>query len=195
MPARIPLEFWTGSRRLSVRGMSESRSRTPSDAYRTMNEMAAVDFDDRGVVTTCPACGQKNRFVYERLGDPVRCGKCKAPLQLSAEPIEISSTADFDRLVSRSSLPVLVASWAPWCGPCRMVAPELQKVAARRAGRALVVKVNTDVLSDLGQRFGIRSIPTLAVFADGREVSRISGARPAEDIEALLDQISLKSEV
>jgi len=157
--------------------------------------MAEIVLDDRGIVTTCPACGQKNRFVYERLGDPVRCGKCKAPLQLPAEPIEMASTADFDRLVSRSSLPVLVDYWAPWCGPCRMVAPELKKVAARRAGRAIVVKVNTDVLSDLGQRFGIRSIPTLAVFADGREVSRVSGARAAEDIEALLDPATLKSEV
>ena len=100
-----------------------------------------------------------------------------------------------DRLVSRSSLPVLVDYWAPWCGPCRMVAPEVKKVAARRAGRAIVVKVNTDVLSDLGERFGIRSIPTLAVFADGREVSRVAGARAAPDIEALLDHASLKSQV
>ena len=160
-----------------------------------MTGMADVDFDDRGIVTPCPACGQKNRFLYERLGDTVRCGKCKAPLQLPAEPIEMATSADFDRLVSRSSLPVLVDYWAPWCGPCRMVAPELKTVAARRAGRAIVVKVNTDVLSDLGQRFGIRSIPTLAVFADGREVSRAAGARAAPEIEALLDRVSLKSEV
>ena len=86
------------------------------------------------------------------------------------------------------SLPVVVDYWAPWCGPCRMVAPELQKVAARQAGQALVVKVNTDELSDLGQRFGIRSIPTLAVFAGGKEVARTSGARPAADIEAFLEQ-------
>jgi len=90
--------------------------------------------------------------------------------------------------VASSSVPVVVDYWAPWCGPCRMVAPELQKVAARQAGKALVVKVNTDELSDLGQRFGIRSIPTMAVFTGGKEVGRTSGARPAADIEAFLEQ-------
>jgi thioredoxin 2 len=98
-------------------------------------------------------------------------------------PIDIGRTADFDRLVAAASIPVVVDYWAPWCGPCRMVAPELQKVAARQAGRLLVVKVNTDQLTELGDRFGIRSIPTMAVFAGGREVARTAGARPAEDIE------------
>jgi thioredoxin 2 len=151
--------------------------------------MSAAQLDDRGIVTTCPSCGQRNRFLYERLDDAVRCGKCKAALPAIAEPIEISSTAEFDRLVARVSVPILVDYWAPWCGPCRMVAPELKKVAARRSGRALVVKINTDALPDLGERFGIRSIPTLAIFAAGREMSRASGARPAADIEALLDQV------
>src|SRR5207302_8488263 len=95
---------------------------------------------------------------------------------------------DFDRLVAQASLPTVVDYWAPWCGPCRMVAPEVQKVAARQAGRMIVVKVNTDELSDLGQRFGIRSIPTMAVFAGGKEVGRTAGARPAEDIEAFVHQ-------
>jgi thioredoxin 2 len=90
--------------------------------------------------------------------------------------------------MASASVPVIVDYWAPWCGPCRMVAPELQKVAARQAGKALVIKVNTDELSDLGQRFGIRSIPTMAVFAGGKEVARTSGARPAADIEAFLEQ-------
>jgi thioredoxin 2 len=149
--------------------------------------------DDRGIVTTCPACGQKNRFLYDRLGETVRCGKCKAALPALGEPIELSSSADFDRLIARASVPVLVDYWAPWCGPCRMVAPELKKVAERRAGRALVVKVNTDVLTDLGERFGIRSIPTLAIFAGGRELTRSSGARPAAEIEALLDRVASTS--
>ncbi len=148
--------------------------------------MGSVELDDRGVVVTCPSCGQRNRLVYERLADPVRCGTCKTSIGAPNTPIEVASSADFDRLVASASLPVVVDYWAPWCGPCRMVAPELQKVAARQAGRALVVKVNTDQLSDLGARFNIRSIPTLAVFAGGREVSRSSGARPAEQIEALI---------
>jgi thioredoxin 2 len=86
---------------------------------------------------------------------------------------------------------VVVDFWAPWCGPCRMVAPELVKVAASNAGRYLVVKVNTDELPELGDRFAIRSIPTMAVFADGREVARTAGARPAADIEAFIRQAVL----
>ena len=152
--------------------------------------MATVEIDDRGLIVSCPSCGQKNRLAYARLGDEVRCGKCKQALRAPGEPIEIHSTADFDRLVARASLPVVVDYWAPWCGPCRMVAPELKKVAARQAGQMLVVKVNTDELSDLGQRYNIRSIPTLAVFAGGKEVARTTGARPADQIEAFVAQAS-----
>jgi thioredoxin 2 len=150
--------------------------------------MSAAEFDDRGLVVACPSCGQKNRLAYDRLGDAVRCGKCKNALKAPSVPLEILQTSDFDRLVARASIPVVVDYWAPWCGPCRMVAPELQKVAARQAGRVLVVKVNTDKLTELGERFGIRSIPTLAVFAGGREVARTAGARPAEDIEQFVMQ-------
>ncbi len=150
--------------------------------------MAVADLDDRGLVTPCPACGQKNRLSYERLGEAVRCAKCKEWLAAPNEPLEIHSSADFDRLIAHASLPIVVDYWAPLCGPCRMVAPELKKVAARQSGRALVIKVNTDELPDLGERFGIRSIPTLAIFAGGREVSRTVGVRPAEDIERFVEQ-------
>jgi thioredoxin 2 len=150
--------------------------------------MSSVQLDEKGIVVSCPACGQKNRVAYERAGDTARCGQCKQPIPAPGEPIDVSSSADFDRLVSTSAVPVVVDYWAPWCGPCRMVAPELQKVASRQAGRVLVVKVNTDELQDLGERFGIRSIPTLAVFSGGREVSRTMGARPAADIERFIDQ-------
>jgi thioredoxin 2 len=150
--------------------------------------MESPQLDDRGVVVPCTACGQKNRLAYDRLADSVRCGRCKQTIALPDAPIEVHSSATFDRLIAQASLPVLVDYWAPWCGPCRMVAPELQKVAARQAGQAVVVKVNTDELADLGQRFGIRSIPTMAVFAGGREVQRSAGARPAEQIEALVEQ-------
>jgi len=152
---------------------------------------ATVEMDDRGLVVACGSCGQRNRLVYERLGDEVRCGQCKTALALPGSPIEIRTTADFDRLVARSAIPVVVDYWAPWCGPCRMVAPELQKVAARQAGKVLVVKVNTDELGDLGERVNIRSIPTLAVFAGGKELSRAAGARPADQIEAFISQASL----
>jgi len=154
--------------------------------------MAAAEFDTRGIVVACPSCGQKNRLAYERLGDSVRCGKCKQALHPPASPLEIATVADFDNLIAHASLPVVVDYWAPWCGPCRMVAPEVEKVASRRAGQAIVVKVNTDQLPELGERFGIRSIPTLAVFAGGREISRFAGARPAEDIERLVEQAAVR---
>ena len=148
--------------------------------------MADTQFDERGIIVPCPACAQKNRLAYERLDSTVRCAHCKQPLALAA-PIAVSTAADFDRLVARASVPVLVDYWAPWCGPCRMVAPELQKVAARQSGRVLVAKVNTDEVPELGERFGIRSIPTLALFAAGREVTRAAGARPAAEIEAFVE--------
>jgi thioredoxin 2 len=150
--------------------------------------MASLQLDERGVLTACAHCGQKNRIGFDKLGQAARCGQCKEPVQAGAAPLEVGSTADFEQLVSRASVPVVVDYWAPWCGPCRMVAPELEKVARRSDGRYLVVKVNTDVLSDLGERHGIRSIPTLAVFSGGREVKRTAGARPAADIEAFIVQ-------
>ena len=122
------------------------------------------------------------------MGDPVRCGKCKTALSPPSTPLDVATSADFERLVAQASLPIVVDFWAPWCAPCRMVAPELAALAGRASGRWLVVKVNNDVLSDLGERLRVRSIPTMAVFAHGREVARTAGARPAADIEAFVRQ-------
>ena len=133
-----------------------------------------VQLDDRGVIVECAACGKKNRLAYERLGDAVQCGQCKQPLSAPGEPIEVHSTADFDRLIAQSSLPVVVDYWAPWCGPCRMVAPELQKVAARQAGQAIVVKVNTDEL--VGPRPAVRD----PLDPDARRLRRRQGDRARE---------------
>jgi len=152
--------------------------------------MGPVELDDRGLVVACGACGQKNRIAYERLADAVRCAKCKQDLAPPGEPIEITSMEDFDRLIASASVPVVVDYWAPWCGPCRMVAPELKKVAERQKGRVLVVKVNTEELADIAERSRILSIPTLDVFAGGEELARTAGARPADDIEAFVEQAS-----
>jgi thioredoxin 2 len=148
--------------------------------------MAELQLDSKGVIVACSKCGQRNRLPFEKLDAETRCGKCQTPLAAPDAPVEAPDTAAFDAATSRSSLPVVVDFWAPWCGPCHMVAPELEKVARQAAGRYLVVKVNTDEVPDLGDRFGIRSIPTMAVWAGGREAGRSSGARPAADIEAFI---------
>jgi thioredoxin 2 len=98
----------------------------------------------------------------------------------------VGSAADFDELLRDSPAPVLVDFWAAWCGPCRTVAPELEKIATDRAGRVVVAKVDTEALPDVAARFGIRSIPTMIMFRNGKEASRLSGAMPASAIEARL---------
>jgi thioredoxin 2 len=141
--------------------------------------------DERGIIVACASCGQRNRVPF---GRTARCGKCGATLTGGAEPVEVPSAGAFDALVRLSTQPIVVDFWAPWCGPCHMVAPEIVRVAANNAGRWTVVKVNTDALPELGDRYSIRSIPTMVVFAGGREVARTSGARPAADIEAFVRQ-------
>ena len=148
--------------------------------------MNAIDVDTHGVLFACPNCGQRNRLRYDRLAHPLRCAKCHTALAPPAQPIDITSDLLFDALTSRSELPVLVDFWAPWCGPCKMVAPEIRKVAAELSAQSLVAKVNTEELPALARKFRITAIPTMAVFKNGLEVARQAGAMPAPAIRKFI---------
>lgn len=134
-------------------------------------------------ITPCPHCGAGNRVPAARIADHPVCGRCGKPL-LDGQPIELSDD-DFDAVVAAADVPVLVDFWAPWCGPCRAMAPAFEQAAKRLSGRALLVKVNSDDNPRLSARFGIRSIPTLVRLERGEEISRQSGALPPSAIEAL----------
>jgi thioredoxin 2 len=144
--------------------------------------------DSRGVIIGCPSCGQNNRLPFTALTKSIRCASCKTMLAAAGVPVEAPDAAAFHAAAADSTLPLIVDFWAPWCGPCRMVAPELERVAQGAAGHYLVVKVNTDELQDIGQEFRIRSIPTLAIVFHGRELARVAGARSAAEIRAFADQ-------
>ena len=146
----------------------------------------ALSSDDRGVLLKCPNCGQMNRQGYQHLNRTIRCAKCHTSLPKPAAPVDVVSTAAFDALVKQSPVPVLVDFWAPWCGPCRTMAPEVEKLAQQTTGSALIVKVDTEAVPELGERYGIRAIPTVAVFMNGQIVARESGARPAAALRDLL---------
>ncbi len=131
----------------------------------------------------CAHCGALNRVPAARLADDPACGRCGEAV-LSGEPVELTD-ANFDTVVGKTDLPVVVDFWAPWCGPCRMMAPAFEQAAGQLKGRALLVKVNSDDNPRTAGRFAIRSIPTLVRLDHGREVTRRSGALPAGQIVAL----------
>src|SRR5687767_2704214 len=124
----------------------------------------------------CPACGATNRVPLDKIAQgrqPV-CGKCKAPLPGDVAPVTVTD-ATFSVDVERSPLPVLMDAWAPWCGPCRMIAPVIEELAREMAGRVRVAKLNVDENPATAARFNLRSIPTLLVLKGGREIDRIVG--------------------
>jgi thioredoxin 2 len=128
----------------------------------------------------CPHCAATNRIPSDRLGDDPVCGRCGKAL-LDGHPVELSDN-NFDRVVAASELPVVVDFWAPWCGPCRQMAPQFEQAAGTLKGKALLVKLNSDDNPRTASRFGIRGIPTLLKLQRGNEVARVAGARPAGQI-------------
>ena len=129
------------------------------------------------VQVACPACLAANRVPKARLGEDPKCGKCGAAL-LDGAPAELGE-AEFEKFVARTGLPVLADFWAPWCGPCRAMAPHFERAAAELKDRVRLVKVNTEEAPGLAQRYGIRAIPTLVLFKGGVEAKRMSGALDA----------------
>lgn len=134
----------------------------------------------------CPGCQTVNSVLTERIRQNPVCAKCATPL-LPSLPLELTDQT-FDRFISRSTLPVLVDFWAPWCGPCKMMAPAFAQAAAALQGQAILAKMDTEAQRTVPSRFNIQSVPSLVLFRQGRETARTAGAMPAAQLQAWVRQ-------
>jgi len=148
--------------------------------------MSTHTVDEKGILMACPACRTRNRLAWKRLAGTGRCGRCQGPLPGPSLPLQLASEAQFDAIIVQSALPVLVDFWAEWCGPCKMLAPELERLAGQAGNAFLVAKVDTEALPGLAARFAIRSIPSLVLFQKGRELARTAGLQPAQALRAFI---------
>lgn len=131
--------------------------------------------DTRGLILPCPACGTSSRIAYANLDKAGRCGSCKADLPKPSAPIIVDDPAAFQAMISASPLPIVIDFWAPWCGPCKMMAPEFAKAAALAAGEAIFAKVNTDEQQAIASQFRIQGIPAFALLKSGKLVAQTAG--------------------
>jgi len=136
-------------------------------------------------IVRCRSCGAKNRVKLDLLASLPSCGRCKSRLSVPDRAVNVSE-GEFLEEVLRETIPTAVDFWAPWCGPCKMVSPILEEIADKHPGKIKVVKVNSDENPGLSQRFGIQGIPTIILFRDGKEVDRLVGAAPRDDIVRFL---------
>ncbi|MGE0441846.1 MAG: thioredoxin [Gemmatimonadales bacterium] len=143
-----------------------------------------IDAESRPVTVRCPFCETMNRIDLLKLDRGPKCGECGRPLHLD-RPLKATG-ADFDQAIAQSSVPVVVDFYADWCGPCRMMAPVLDTLAADRLGEVLVLKVDTDRDPELSQRFGVRGIPTVIAFSGGRELGRHVGVASRTELDGLI---------
>jgi|SRR6478672_3353556 len=155
------------------------------DSATASPDAASTDTSPKATLK-CQFCGTWNRIIAARAADKPKCGKCAKPMLLD-RPVKLDDES-FSRTITESEVPVLVDFYADWCGPCKMMAPSVDKLAADYSGKAIVAKLNTDLAQRTSQSFQIRGIPTSIVFLKGKEVARQTGAVPYAALASMIDR-------